>query len=188
MHFPTKALLAILATSVGLATSAAVPPHVELQDRSSKITFTVLNKCKHSFAPIFTPPLPGRSSWPVLAHNEQAVHTFKSDTYRGKVFSPLRKADTTTGDGATWGELALDDGDYNVSLEGGYNVPLLIWNQGRQYQGYCTPAWCDGPSCKDAYKASSGLLEGQGQRSGGETRKPNHSCPPSFGNWIVQFC
>ncbi|KAN0061166.1 hypothetical protein ACQY0O_006901 [Thecaphora frezii] len=186
--YVARPLLALLALACMLCTAlaSAVSDPLNLEDRSSKIRFTVTNKCKHAFAPVFLPPLPGRSTWPKLKHGESSSYYFKSDTYRGVVFSPLKKASTATGDGATWGEFDLASGDYDLSLAHGYNVPLLIWNQGRQAYGYCTPARCDGPNCRDAYRIDSGLVKGK--RKGISTSSPNHSCPPTFGDWMVQFC
>lgn len=174
--------LLTIGTFVAAAAAASVPP----APRSSKITFTVYNKCKHKFAPIFSPALPGNASWPVLKSGKSASFSFYSDDYRGKIFSPLRKANVTTGKGATQAEVDLASGDYNLSVANGYNVAMYIQLLGKQYQGYCTAASCYSANCKDAYKTPSGLLETQ--RTGSDTVMPNHNCPPSFTNWVVQFC
>lgn len=102
------------------------------------------------------------------------------------MFSPLRNANTRTGAGATVGEFDLATGNYDISRAQGYNVPMYFTLQGQMQQGYCTPAICRDANCKDAYTTNSGLM--QANRVGAETVVPNHSCPPGFTNWVVQFC
>lgn len=179
-------MVAILRTLLAVGTLAVAAAAASVAPRSSKITFTVTNKCKHEFAPIFVPALPGKAEWSVLKSGKSQSYSFYSDDYRGKVFSPLRQADVATGKGATQAEFSLEDGEYNLSVAEGYNVPMYIQLLGRQYQGYCQPAYCSSSTCADAYKKESGLLTAN--RAGGSTVKPNHSCPPTFTNWQVQFC
>lgn len=179
-------MVAIIRSILALGTLVAAVTAASVAPRSSKITFTVYNKCKHEFAPIFSPPLPGKSSWAVIPSGKSASFSFYSDTYRGKVFSPLRQANTTTGQGATQGEFDLATGDYDISVADGFNVGMYLQLLGRQYDGYCTAAICSSADCKDAYKVSSGLLSSK--RVGARTTKPNHSCPVTFTTWNVQFC
>ncbi|EST08037.1 Thaumatin [Kalmanozyma brasiliensis GHG001] len=180
-------MVAILRTLVALATLASlalsVPVHTS---RSSKITFIVTNRCKHSFAPIFLPALPGKPSWSTLKHGKTERYSFFSDDYRGKVFSPLRQANTTTGEGATQGELDLYSGDYDISVANGFNVGMYMQLLGQQEEGYCQAAICGSKTCKDAYHKESGLMTAS--RKGDDTVKPNHSCPPTFSTWNIQFC
>ncbi|GAK66113.1 uncharacterized protein PAN0_011d4335 [Moesziomyces antarcticus] len=179
-------MVAIIRSILALGTLVAAVTAASVAPRSSKITFTVYNKCKHEFAPIFSPALPGKSSWDVIPSGKSASFSFYSDTYRGKVFSPLRQANTTTGQGATQGEFDLATGDYDISVADGFNVGMYLQLLGRQYAGYCQAAICSSADCKDAYKNSSGLLSAN--RVGSRTTKPNHSCPVTFTTWNVQFC
>ncbi|CBQ68419.1 conserved hypothetical protein [Sporisorium reilianum SRZ2] len=179
-------MVAIVRTLLALGTLAASAAAASLAGRSSKITFTVTNKCKHSFAPIFQPELPGKSQWSVLTSGKSESYSFYSDTYRGTVFSPLRQANVTTGEGATIGEFDLSTGQYDISVAKGFNVGLYLQLLGRQTQGYCQAASCGTKDCADAYKVDSGLMTAS--RAGQQTVKPNHSCPPTFTSWSVQFC
>ncbi|KAJ9473977.1 hypothetical protein PHBOTO_004060 [Pseudozyma hubeiensis] len=179
-------MVAILRTILAVATFAAAATAAAVAPRSSKITFTVTNKCKHTFAPIFLPALPGKPQWSNLTSGKSESYSFHSDTYRGKVFSPLRQANVTTGEGATQGEFDLYSGDYDISVANGFNVGMYLQLLGRQSQGYCQAAICSSKTCKDAYHSESGLMTES--RSGSDTVKPNHSCPPTFTTWNVQFC
>ncbi|KIS68225.1 uncharacterized protein UMAG_03807 [Mycosarcoma maydis] len=179
-------MVAIFRAIFALATLVAATAAATVAPRSSKITFTVTNKCKHTFAPIFLPPLPGKTQWSQLKSGKSESYSFYSDTYRGKVFSPLRQANVTTGKGATQGEFDLYSGQYDISVANGFNVGMYLQLLGRQSQGYCQAAICSSKNCKDAYKVESGLMTAS--RAGDQTVKPNHSCPPTFTTWNVQFC
>lgn len=179
-------MVAIFRTLLAIGTLAAAAAAASVAPRSSKFTFTVTNKCKHEFAPVFVPALPGKSQWSVLKSGKSQSFSFYSDDYRGKVFSPLRNANITTGQGATAGEFDLATGAYDISVADGFNVGMYLQLLGRQYQGYCRPAYCNSKDCADAYKTNSGLLSAS--RAGSSTVKPNHSCPPTFTTWNVQFC
>ncbi|KAJ1033926.1 hypothetical protein NDA16_000134 [Ustilago loliicola] len=179
-------MVAIIRTLLTIGTLVAAAASASVAPRSSKITFTVYNKCKHEFAPIFVPALPGKPSWPVLKSGKSSSFSFYSDDYRGKIFSPLRQANVTTGQGATQAEVDLESGDYNLSVAEGFNVGMYIQLMGRQYEGYCVAAYCNSKDCADAYKKESGLL--MASRAGSSTVKPNHNCPATFTNWVVQFC
>lgn len=179
-------MVAILRTIVALATLAATATAASVAPRSSKITFRVTNKCQHAFAPIFLPALPGKDTWSKLTTGKSETYSFYSDTYRGKVFAPLRQANTTTGQGATQGEFDLSSGQYDISVANGFNVGMYLQLVGRQSYGYCQAAICSSKDCNDAYKQESGLMTAS--RTGEQTIKPNHSCPPTFTTWDVQFC
>lgn len=179
-------MVAIIRTLLVLGTLAAAAAAASVAPRSSKITFTVYNKCKHEFAPVFSPALPGKDRWSVLKSGESQSYSFYSDTYKGKVFSPLRQANVETGKGATQGEFDLNTGDYDISVADGFNVGMYLQNMGRQSEGYCQAAYCNSANCADAYKTSSGLMSTT--RVGDRTVKPNHNCPATFANWVVQFC
>ncbi|TKY89938.1 hypothetical protein EX895_001236 [Sporisorium graminicola] len=179
-------MVAVIHTILALGTLAASAAAASLAGRSSKITFTVTNKCKHEFAPIFLPELPGKSEWSVLKSGKSESYSFYSDTYRGTVFSPLRQANISTGEGATLGEFDLSTGQYDISVAKGFNVGLYLQLLGRQSQGYCQAASCGNKNCIDAYKTDSGLMTAS--RIGQQTVRPNHSCPPTFTSWSVQFC
>lgn len=112
-------MVAVIHTILALGTLAASAAAASLAGRSSKITFTVTNKCKHEFAPIFLPELPGKSEWSVLKSGKSESYSFYSDTYRGTVFSPLRQANISTGEGATLGEFDLSTGQYDISVAKG---------------------------------------------------------------------
>ncbi|SNX85187.1 uncharacterized protein MEPE_03896 [Melanopsichium pennsylvanicum] len=179
-------MVAIFRTLVAVGTLAAAAAAASVAPRSSQITFTVTNKCQHAFAPIFVPALPGKTQWNVLKSGKSQTYSFYSNDYMGKVFSPLRNADKATGEGATQGEFSLVDGSYDISVAQGFNVGMYLQLNGRQYQDYCQPAYCNSKDCLDAYKTDSGLLTTG--RVGERTVKPNHSCPATFTQWSVQFC
>lgn len=80
----------------------------------------------------------------------------------------------------------LVNGDYDISVADGFNVGMYLQSLGRQYEGYCQAAICSSADCQDAYKAQSGLVTAT--RVGASTAKPNHNCPATFTNWVVQFC
>ncbi|PWZ03669.1 Osmotin, thaumatin-like protein [Testicularia cyperi] len=179
-------MVAIGKLAVAVVTFISMAGAVVLPERSTSFTFTVTNNCKHDFAPIFRPSLPGRKTWATIKSKKSDVYSFKSDDYVGKVFSPLRNANTKTGAGATIGEFDLSTGDYDISLAKGYNVGMSIYVLGKQFNDYCMPATCDSRQCTDAYKDDSGLLTAS--REGSDNKVPNHSCPPSFGRWTITFC
>lgn len=179
-------MVAIIRTILALGALASAACAASVAPRSSKITFTVYNKCHHDFAPVFLPALPGKPSWDVIKSGESHHHSFYSDTYEGKVFSPLRQANISTGQGATQGEFSLVTGEYDISVADGFNVAMYLQLEGRQQAGYCQAAYCSYKDCPDAYKNNSGLIGAE--RVGDSTVKPNHSCPATFTTWVVQFC
>lgn len=179
-------MVALFRTFFALATLATAATAASVASRSSKLTFTVYNKCQKDFAPIFLPALPGKTEWPVIKVGSSQSYSFYSDTYRGKVFAPLLQANSTTGQGATQGEFDLATGDYDISVADGYNVGMYMQLMGREFEGYCQAAYCNSNDCPDAYKVNSGLLSAS--RIGDPTAIPNHNCPPTFTTWLVQFC
>lgn len=179
-------MVQIAGTLVTLGALASAASAAVLHTRSSRLTFNVVNNCTESFAPVFVPALPGMEEWKVIEPGKSAVHYFRSDTYVGKVFSPLGNANATTGQGATQGEIDLDSGNYDISVADGYNVPMYLSLVGQQRDGYCQPAHCANANCHDAYKSTSGTLTAS--RIGASTAKPNHSCSPAYTQWMLQFC
>lgn len=89
-----------------------------LVDRANVYTFTIYNKCDEPIQPVFEPALPGEglSAWPVIQPDSSHSRQFRSDSYQGTFYAPIKGSTQNGRQQTTHGEFSVGSGEYDISL------------------------------------------------------------------------